>query len=441
MAAPKSPEEYPEDINLLREAIERKHGKSAEQLYEEREKRIRDAIRLQAPDRAPVVLASGYFPLYYAGLLPSAQYYEPVLHKKAVLKTLLDFEPDMYRGEGTGNGPLMEILDLKQTRWPGGTLPPHITHQFVESEYMKEDEYDLFLNDPSDFVLRYYLPRVYGALAPLTKLPPLRSFLGGPSLSAIASMFAAPEFRQLGEKLYQAGLQDENFKKIVGNFTEELAGLGFPSFTSPGGLGGAPFDTISDYLRGMRGSMLDMYRQPHQLLAACDKILQWRMAAAVPADPQKRGNPKRIVHPLHRGAEGFMSKKQFETFYWPGLKKVMLAEIDLGFVPVARFQGGFTSRLEYLLELPRGKAVAYFDQTDMFTAKEVLGNHLCIMGNVPTSLLQLASPQEVDDYCRKLIRVCGKDGGFILVNGGSLDQAKPANIKTMIDSVQKYKVA
>src|ERR1035437_8018269 len=441
MAVPKPSEGYAEENKRFREEIERKHGKTPEQLYDEREKRIRDAIQLKVPDRVPVVLASGYFPIYYSGLLPSAQYYEPVLQKKAVRKYLLDFEPDMYRGEGAANGPLLETLEMKQTLWPGGTLPPQITHQFIEAEYMKADEYEIFLNDPSDFAMRYYLPRVYGALAPLTRLPPMRNFLGGPSFAGAASLFASPEFRQLGEKLYKAGQQDENFKKIMGNFTEELAGLGFPSFTSPGGLGGAPFDTISDYLRGMRGSMLDMYRQPDKLLAACDKILQWRMGSAVPADPKKRGNPKRIVHPLHRGAEGFMSNKQFETFYWPGLKKVALTEIDLGFVPVLRFQGGFTSRLEYLLELPKGKAVAYFDQTDMFKAKEVLGNHLCIMGNVPTSLLQLGSPQEVEEYCRKLIQVCGKGGGFILVNGGGMDQATPANIKAMVDSPKKYAVS
>ncbi len=429
------------ELDQIKIEIERKHGKPAEALYAEREKRVRDAIQLKVPDKVPVVLASGYFPLYYAGLLPSAQYYEPLLQKKAVRQVLLDFEPDMYRGELAGNGPLMETLGLRQTRWPGGTLPPHLTHQFVEEEYMKADEYEILLNDPSDFALRYYLPRVYGVLGPLAKLPAIRSFLGPASFTGTASLFASPEFQELGEKLLKAGRQDEHFRQTMGNFTEELAGIGFPSFPSTGGIGGAPFDTISDYLRGMRGSMLDMYRQPEKLLAACERILQWRLVGAAPADPAKRGNPKRIVHPLHRGAEGFMSNKQFEKFYWSGLKKVLLAEIDLGFVPVARFQGGFTSRLEYLLELPRGKAVAYFDQTNMFKAKEVLGDHLCIMGNVPTSLLQLGSPQDVDEYCRKLIQVCGKGGGFILVNGGGMDQAKPANIKAMIDSASKYPVS
>src|ERR1035437_348853 len=100
-----STEEPLEAQNRLKEEIERKHGKTPEALYAEREKRVRDAIEIRVPDRVPVVLASGYFPVYYSGLLPSAQYYEPILHKKATQKALLDFEPDMYRGEGSSNGP------------------------------------------------------------------------------------------------------------------------------------------------------------------------------------------------------------------------------------------------------------------------------------------------------------------------------------------------
>jgi hypothetical protein len=40
-----------------------------------------------------------------------------------------------------------------------------------------------------------------------------------------------------------------------------------------------------------------------------------------------------------------------------------------------------------------------------------------------------------------LIQVCGKGGGFILVNGGGMDQATPANIKAMVDSPKKYRVS
>ena len=81
-----------------------------------------------------------------------------------------------------------------------------------------------------------------------------------------------------------------------------------------------------------------------------------------------------------------------------------------------------------------------FDLTNMFRAKEVLKDHICIAGNVPSSLLQVGSTEDVDEYCGKLIKVCGKGGGFILSAGSSIDEAKPANIKALMDSPKKYSV-
>lgn len=420
------------------EIMEEKTDKTPEELYQEREKRVRDAIQLKEPDRVPVLIGCAYFPARYAGVPSSAAYYDAAAWKEAVKKTISELQPDLYRASSALNsGTVLEILDTKQIRWPGYDLPPNVTHQFVEGEYMREDEYDLFLSDPSDFMLRRHLPRIFGALAPLAKLPPLRNF-SGTSFTSVLPFFATPEFKQLAELLHRAGQEEMKWRSVMGALEEEMAGLGFPPHSHRSVVGGAPFDLISDNLRGMRGAMTDMYRYPEKLLAACDKVLEWRIAAATPADPKKRGNPKRVFMPLHRGSEGFMSEKQFKTFYWPGLKKAIQATIDLGFVPMPFFEGKFTSRLEYLLELPKGSTVCQFEHTDMARAKEVLGDHLCIMGNVPSPLLQVGSATEVEEYCRKLIETCGKGGGFILSNGSSIDEAKPENVKAMIDSVKKY---
>jgi len=101
--------------------------------------------------------------------------------------------------------------------------------------------------------------------------------------------------------------------------------------------------------------MIDMYRQPEKLLQVCDMILERRIAQATPSDPKQRGNPKRIGMPLWRGDKAFMSDKQFEKFYWPGLKKSLQVTIDLGYVPIPFFEAEFGDRLERLLELPKGK--------------------------------------------------------------------------------------
>ena len=66
----------------------------------------------------------------------------------------------------TGSGPLFDILDYKLYRWPGHGVAPTASYQALEGEFMHADEYDLLINDPSNFFTRYYLPRVFGAWTP-----------------------------------------------------------------------------------------------------------------------------------------------------------------------------------------------------------------------------------------------------------------------------------
>lgn len=441
MATVRSDKELQEEEHKLKEEIEKKHGKSVEQLYEEREKRYRDAIELKVPDRVPVTVGTGIFAARYAGLTASAQYYDHDAFREACKKVALDFEPDSGVGTAAVSGGLvMELLDARNQRWPGGNLPEDAPYQFVEGEYMTVDEYDHFLSDPSDFVFRYYLPRINGVLEPLTKLPPFRTMVGGTGFTAVLGLLNRPEFKQMAVKLAKAAEEQERVRKEGLEFSEQMARLGFPSQQLQGG-GGiflAPFDTISDNLRGMRGSMIDMYRCPDKLLVACDKILEWQSARAAPANPKTRGNPKTQFMPLHRGSDGFMSLKQFEKFYWPTLKKAILHNISLGYVVAAFWEGIWDQRLEYLLDLPKGKVIFWCEKTDIFKAKQLLGNHMCIQGGVPPTLLEVGSTQEVEEHCKKLIATVGKGGGYIMGAGSAIDCARPANVMAMVDSVKKY---
>ncbi len=430
-----------DDTQKLIDEIEKKHGKSIQQLIEEREKRVKDAIELREPDRVPVALGTGVFAARYAGLKASAMYYDQAAYREACKKTLLDFEPDSAMVMGPLNsGLIMELLDDKQYRWPGGNQPDDLSFQFVEAEYMKADEYDLFLEDPSDFVLRYYLPRSYGLLAPLPKLPPMRTLIFGMGIQALTHVLTSPEYRKIGEILVRIQEEQERLRKEAVVFAEEIARLGFPSPPMGRGRGitFTPFDVISDRLRGMRGIMLDIYRRPDKLLDACDKVMEWWISVTEPAEPDPRGNPRRAGMPLHRGSDGFMSDAQFERFYWPHLKQSIEKNVELGFVAAPFWEGIWDSRLEYLLDLPRGKVIFHCEKTDIFKAKEVLGGHMCIQGGVPPTILQAGTPQDVEEHCKKLIKVVGKGGGFILGAGSSIDYAKPENIKAMVDSVKKY---
>jgi uroporphyrinogen-III decarboxylase len=133
-----------------------------------------------------------------------------------------------------------------------------------------------------------------------------------------------------------------------------------------------------------------------------------------------------------------MSKEQFEKFYWSELKECIEYNIEMGYMAAPFWEGIWDERLEYLLDLPKGKVIFHCEKTDIFKAKEVIGDHMCIQGGVPPTLLQAGSPQDVEEYCKKLIKVVGKNGGYIMGAGSSIDYAKPENVKTMIDTCKKY---
>ncbi len=432
-------ETYRENLKRLKETIEKKNGQPVEELYEERRKRLWDAIELRESDRVPVILGGSYFAARHAGIPYSSVYYDAYAWKEAFTSMIADYEPDTWGAAMTSSGAYLDILGAKNALWPGGTLPADAAQQSVDDEYMKEDEYDHFLEDTGDFITRRFLPRVYTALEPLSKLPPISIGYGG--LGGIPPMFASEEFRKVGEALSKAGLEQNKWGQSMARLSEDMASLGFPPFGAGGSfvMLGPAYDIMANTYRGWKGIIKDMYRRPEKLIAALEKINRVQIAGATPANPNIKGPQLGGGGAIHRGSDRFMSKEQWETFYWPTWKKSMEAAIDLGYTPFIFAEGFCEERFEYFLEFPKGSLVIRFTDTNMFKAKEALGDNFCLMGNVPLTLLQIGSSQEVEDYCKKLIRVCGKGGGYILrTDTDYIQDAKPENVRVMMDTVKKY---
>ena len=259
-------------------------------------------------------------------------------------------------------------------------------------------------------------------------------------MAMVSTIFASDEFAQLAKAMKKAGEAAMKWDREMGQMDIDMASLGFPN-TWPTPFDGVqpPFSTFSNNFRTYRGVVLDMFRRPEKLKAALNKLLEYRIATAMPAVKQDGKPAIGNASEPHRVSDEFMSKKQFEEFAWPYWKRAIEATLNLGYDIVWMFCEGRRDRqLEYFTGFPKGSLVVLFEQTDMFRAKEILGDHVCLMGNVPLSLLQLGSPQDVEEYCEKLIKVCGKGGGFILANGGGIYDAKPENMRAMVDSVKKY---
>ncbi len=406
-----------------------------ERLEQEREQRVMDAIQLRVPDRVPVISGIGYFPAKYTGISCAAAWYDFAAWLKAYIKTLRDFQPDMIHQQGFSCGKALEYLKPRISRWPGYGVSASHSHQAIELEIMKADEYDLFLNDPGDYFFRVNLARLADETAGLEKLPKLDEIgYGLYGLQPVCEALAEPETARAIAAMQKAGQELRRSHRRMARFNQVIESLGFPPYMQ--GMALTPFDAISHSMRGMRGTIMDMYRQPDKLLSACDKLLEVTLRKPLPA-PNKYGNT-RIFIPLTRGSDDFMSLKDFERFYWPTLKKLILFLIQQGTTPVIFFEGNFITRMEHLLDLPKGKILVHLDTTDIFKARQILKGHQCIKGNIPASILQVGSVQDVESYCKKLIDAVGSEGGFILAPRGSTDEVKAENLMAMIEFTKKY---
>ena len=410
----------------------------AEASYKASITRIRDAVQLKKlPDRVPVALLPSMFPFLSAGMTVQEAMYDYDKCAAAFRKFMLEFKPDMHIGAAqAGPGKFYEILDYKLYKWPGHGVAPEHSYQCVEQEYMKAGEYDLLITDPSFYFRNFYLPRVFGALEGFTMLPPLTGILEIYGVAFNFIPYALPPVQNTFKALFEAGAEALKWAMVIGGLNAELATLGFPNIL--GGFTKAPFDTIGDTLRGTRGIIMDMYRQPDKLLRALEALTPIMIGMGL-GSAQQTGNPQ-IFIPLHKGADGFLSDEQFKKFYWPTLKAVLLGLIEGGCIPFPALEGHWGSRLEIIQDIPRGKTMWMVDQTDMAKAKETLGKNACLIGNVSSSMLKLGTPQDVKNYVKKLIDTAGKGGGFIMGNGAFFDEAKPENVKAMVEFTREYGV-
>lgn len=284
---------------------------TARERYQKALLRLKDVIQLRVPDRVPFIPIFEMFPIYYQGLTVQEAMYDYDKVHKAWKQTILDTDPDLYLNPVLCYpGRAFDALDLRYMRWPGKGLGPNQIYQFVEDEYMRADEYDEFLFDPTDYMLRKYYPRVFGILEPLKTLSPLHNgiWLG---MLAWTAGFASDDIAKAFENLVKAGKEMLDWFIFLVTFDAEIKSLGYPNVV--GGMTFAPFDLVGDTMRGTKGIMLDMYRQPDKLLQVIDKMTTIAINMGISSGKAAK-NPMVWMF-LHKGAGGFMSDEQFNTFY------------------------------------------------------------------------------------------------------------------------------
>jgi Uroporphyrinogen decarboxylase (URO-D) len=408
--------------------------KTPQELYDERIRRVKDAAALRVPDRVPVFGPYQKYPYAFAGISFQEAMTNYASARAACHKFLDHFQPDVDFGPIYAYpAKAMETLGWKAFKWPGHGLSENVMYQYVDGEYMKAEEYDDFIQDPSDFMLRTWAPRQFSALEGFSKFVPWRRFMWSGWMNF--GFFASPEMSETLRLAVKAGEQMNEWWSSQAAYWEEIKAKGYPLAFA--GWDWPPFDILGDTLRGTHQILADMRRRPgklHEALEVATRIfVEYGSGGA--------GAPLPFVWVwVHKATREFMSDGQFKEFYWPYLRKGLLALIEKGITPVIYWEADFESRLEHIADIPRGRIVYHLSSTNAQKAKAVLGDTACLMGNVPNILLLSGTPDDVRAYCRNLIDTVGKNGGFIMDTAFMLDEAKPENLKAMIDFTKDYGV-
>ena len=300
---------------------------------------------------------------------------------------------------------------------------------------MKAEEFPDFLRDPTGFYLNSYLPRIFGAFEGFENFPVLPGMFYFRAITGLRPL-ANPEFRRALQRVLDASEIIDSYMAESARWNRRIASLGFP--LTNGSASGAPYDVLADYFRGATGMMKDLFRRKDVLLEAIDSMRQHLVRMTI-ANAQASGNPIVFI-PIHWAPDAFMSQKQFETFWWPSFRQMMLDLIDAGLIPMPLWESDCTKRLEIIKDIPAGKCIYWFERTDIVKAHEVLGDVVALRGNISPSLMTTGTPAEVDAAVKRLVdKIWNKGGKLILDTAfGIPDETPVDNVRAMFCAARKY---
>lgn len=405
----------------------------SKQAYNERMERVRKTVALEQTDRVPFIPKTNAFMATTYGL----NQYDAMKDMRNLIpcakQYLTEFQPDVVWPVANYAIDPCELLGAKFIRLPGPShgLPLNSGFQMLDGTYMEDEEFDEFLMDPTHFLVTKVMPRKYKALEPFAKLYGREIY--DMSVLMESAALAQPDLKEAVETFLRAGELYAKQIEYTGQFNQYVKNMGFPV---RGGTILAPFDSYADSLRGLVQAVMDIKDYPDEVLAVTDRIEQMNTERAI-AKAKARGDLFQFI-PLHAAGDEFMSREDYATFYWPGLKRTIEKLIDAGIIPYVFCEGKYSTRLEFLKDIPKGKVVYMFEQIDIAAAKKELEGIACICGNLPTTLLATGTKEQVVDETKRLLDTCAPGGGFIMDCSIVMDSCKKENFAAWYETTLTY---
>jgi len=390
-----------------------------EQRYDQRLTRYATTLRNEKADCVPIRPFLAEFCAKYAGYTAQEVTHDATKAFDAVLRTAADFDFDAMVGNmvyvWTG---LTQAIGLEYYAIPGIDMGADTGFQYREPPedraYMRPDEYDALIEDPTGYLFNVWLPRVSRDVAPIGTPATFRnnlSFLKGGM--AMMQYFAG------------FGTQAQRMRAECG---------------MPGAIAGilkAPFDILADKLRGFLGLTMDLFERPEKVRAACEALMPHLTHVALSgADPTKQVP---ITIWMHRGCTPFISPAQFAGLYWATLKPIIEEIWSRGHQVLFYAEGNWDRHLAAFAELPEASIIYHVDMGDILEAHRVLGHKFCLSGGMPNFLLGYGTPDQVRERCKALIEHVGRDGGYVMDASAIVqNDARVENVRAMVEATREY---
>ena len=368
-------------------------------LYPERAERIRKTIALAPVDRVPCVFMGTAFAPRYLDVSIADFCADPHLRVDVTLDAMDRLGPgiDGINSVPTGRVAVpLTMAWLSHVALPGRELPPDSLWQVEEAEVMTHADYDTLINQGWWAFLRDYLPRVI-------------------DLDDIADHMAWLE---------------TNTTSVIDRFQTR----GYV----PVSCGGTtiPFECLCGG-RSMEEFFVDLHQIPDTVKAALD-VMQPELVR-VGLNAARQSGIGAVWVGGWRAASAMLSPKMWETFVFPYYLDMVTTLADADIVSVLHFDQDWTRDLHRLRELPAKRCVLNLDGwTDIRRAKEVVGDHMAIMGDVPSPLLSTGTPDDVYAYIRDLIRDVGPTGLILCPGCDAPMNAKPENMEAFVAASAEY---
>jgi uroporphyrinogen-III decarboxylase len=358
-------------------------------LYKQRLNRVLRAVALEKPDRIPVVLQYAAFAAHVTKR-PMAEF---VRSPKNATETMIQAYRLIGGGDAMNYGsfyPYWLCYSFgAEVKIPGIDLPENEIWQVLETEVMSLEDYDRILDLGWQSYFQDFLEKRILKHVPLDRLP-------------------------------------GNQKRV--DIKEHWVDMGVPVLTE--GTVTTPIELLSGS-RSLPKFAIDLFKIPEKVEAVMDLIVPY--LAAGPCRRAIRHGYEAVWIGGWRSAPSTLSPAMWNRFAWPYFRRLVNEVLDAGLIALLHLDSKWDRELARFRELPKGKCIMATDgETDLFKAKEVLGDHMCLMGDVPATMLCLGSPDEVYEYGTRLIRNLGPEG-FILHSGCDIPaNAKLENVQAMV---------